>query len=74
MKQLRAAEKEPELVDAVLDSMSPVKIVITDIICCLKLKDKYFEVYSAASTQAIEEIWDSLHSIYTSLKFRDKYQ
>ena len=30
-KQLRkAAEKEPALIDAVLDSMSPVKIVISD--------------------------------------------
>ena len=57
MKQLRAAaEKEPELVNAVLDSMSPVKIFITDIIRRLKLKGKYFEVYSAVSTQAIEEI------------------
>ena len=73
-KQLRAAaQKEPELVDAVLDSMSPVKIVITDVIRRLNLKGKQFEVYSAASMQAIEEIWDSLHSIDTSLKFGDKY-
>ena len=42
MKQLRAAaEKEPEL-DAVLDSMSPVKIVISDVIHRLNLKGKYF--------------------------------
>ena len=75
MKQLRAAaQKEPELVDAVLDSMSPVKIVITDVIRRLCLKGKHFEVYSAASMQAIEEIWDNLHSIDTSLKFGDKYQ
>ena len=33
MKQLRvAAQMEPELIDAVLDSMSPVKIVISDVI------------------------------------------
>ena len=32
MKQLRtAAEREPELVDTVLDSMSPMNIVISDI-------------------------------------------
>ena len=50
MKQLRAAaEKEPELVDAVLDSMSPVKI------------------YYAAI-----EVWNSLHSIDTTLKFGHK--
>ena len=69
-----AAENEPELVDAVLDSMSPVKIVITDVIRRLNLKGRYFEDYSAASMEAIEEIWDSLHSIDTSLKFGDKYQ
>ena len=73
-KQFRAAaQKEPELVDAVLDSMSPVKIVVTDVIHCLSLKGKHFEVYFAASMQAIEEVWDSLHSIDT-LKFGNKYQ
>ena len=42
MKQLRAAaEKEPELVDAVLDSMSRVKIVISDVIWRPNLKGKY---------------------------------
>ena len=36
MKQLRtAAEEKPELVYAVLDSMSPVKIDISDVICSL---------------------------------------
>ena len=69
MKQLRAAaEKEPQLVDVVLDSMSPVKIVISDVI------HKYFEVYSAASMQANKEIWNSLQSIDATLKFRDKHQ
>ena len=75
MKQLRtAAQKKPELIDSVLDSMSPVKIVITDVIRRLSLKGKHFEVYSAASMQAIEEMWDSLHSVDTSLKFGDKFQ
>ena len=51
MKQLRAAEeKESELVDALLDTMSPVKIVISDVIHHLNLKGKYFEVYSAVVT------------------------
>ena len=56
MKQLRAAaEKDPELVGAVMDSMSPVKIVVTDVIRRLNLKGKCFEVYSAASTPAIKK-------------------
>ena len=50
MKQMRAAaEKEPTLVDAVRDSMEPVKILISDIICRLQLKGRSFEVFSAAS-------------------------
>ena len=38
MKELRrAAEKTPELADAVLDSMSPVKVVISDVVRRLSL-------------------------------------
>ena len=54
--------------------MSPVKIVITDVIRPLSLECKHLNVYSAASMQAMEEVWDSLHSIDTLLKLGDKYQ
>ena len=75
MKQLRAAaDKEPALVDAVLDSMSPVKIIISDVVRRLNLKGKSFEVFSAASGPEIEEVWNSLHSIDGILNVGDKHQ
>ena len=75
MKQMRAAaEKEPTLVDAVRDSVEPVKILISDIIRRLQLKGRSFEVFSAASEQEIEEVWNSLHAIDSTLNLRDKHQ
>ena len=38
-----AAEKEPTLVDAVRDSMEPVKILISDIMCRLQIKGRCFQ-------------------------------
>ena len=46
MKQMRAAaKKDPPLVDAVQDCMEAVKILISDIICHLRLKGRHFEVF-----------------------------
>ena len=75
MKQMRAAaEKEPTLVGAVRDSVEPVKILISDIIRRLQLKGRPFEVFSAASELEIEEVWNSLHAIDSTLNLRDKHQ
>ena len=75
MKQLReAADKEPALVDAVLDSMSPVKIIISDVVRHLNLKGKSTEVFSAASGPEIKEVWNSLHSTDGTLNVGDKHQ
>ena len=74
MKELRAAaEKEPALVDAVLDSVSPVKTIISDIIHRLTLKGRSFEVYPAACGQDIDEVWNSLHSIDSTVNVGDKH-
>ena len=75
MKELRkAAEKQPEVAGAVLDSMSQVKIIVSDIVKCLSLKGRPFKVFPAASQHDIEDIWSSLHSIDESLNFEEKYQ
>ncbi len=75
MKQLRAAAaKQPAIVDAVIDSMSSVKILISDTIRRLALKGKSFEVFPAGSEQEIEDMWNSLHSIDSTLKVGDKHQ
>ena len=57
-----------------LDSLSPVKVLLSDIVSRLKLKNRPFEVYTAASTVAVEDVWSSLHSIDASLSFTDKHQ
>ena len=49
MAQLRkVGESKSDLVQAVQDSIEPVKILLTDIMYRLKLKDKPFSVLSAA--------------------------
>lgn len=74
VKQMRtAAEKDPALVDAVRDSMEPVKILLSDIIHRLKLNGKYFQVFSAASELEIKEVWNTLHSIDSTLNHEDKH-
>lgn len=72
MKELRkAAEKQPEVAGAVLDSMSQVKIIVSDIVKRLSLKGRPFKVFPAASQHDIEDIWSSLHSIDESLNFEE---
>ena len=67
MKQMRAvAEKEPTLVDAVRDSMEPVKILISDIICRLQFKGRSFEVFSAAGKLEVKDVWrERVNCLYT---------
>lgn len=54
--------------------MEPVKILISDIICHPQLKGWCFEVFSAASELEIEEVWNSLHAIDSTLNLGDKHQ
>ena len=74
-KQLRAAAaKQPALVDAVIESMSPVKILISDTNHRLTLTGKLSKVFPAASVQEVEDVLDSLHSINSTLKVGAKHQ
>ena len=57
----------------VLDSIAPVKVLLTDIIGRLQLKGKSFGIYHAASDKDIEDVWNSLHQIDASLKVTDKH-
>ncbi len=73
MKQLRKlAEKQPSLVDDVLDSIARVKILLSDLMIRLELKGKPFGVYHSASTTDIEDVWNSLLQVDSSLKFGEK--
>ncbi len=64
MKALRAvAERDPAFRDAALDSIAPVKIVLSDIAKRLELKEKKFSVFAAASAEDLDDLWTALLSI-----------
>ena len=64
MKALRAvAERNPAFREAALDSIAPVKIVLTDIAKRLELKGKKFSVFTAASPEELDDLWTTLLSI-----------
>ena len=56
------------------DSIEPVKILLTDIMHGLKLKDKPFSVFSAASESDMKELWLELEQIDQSLLFNEKHR
>ena len=74
MKQIRQlVDSHPSIVEEVLDSLAPVKILLSDIIMRLELKGRPFGNYSAASQEDIESVWNSLHAVDSSLKVSDKH-
>lgn len=75
MAQLRkVGESKPDLVQAVQDSIEPVKILLTDIMHRLKLKDKPFSVFSAASESDMKELCLELEQIDQSLPYNGKHR
>ena len=46
----------------------------SDIICCLQLKGRSLELFSAASELEIKEVQNSLHAIDSTLNLGDKHQ
>jgi len=64
MKALQAvAERNPAFREAALDSIAPVKIVLTDIAKRLELKEKKFNLFTAASPEELDDLWTTLLSI-----------
>ena len=60
------------MIGEVLDSLSPVKILLSEIIVRLKLKQKPFEMYPAASDDEIRTLWESLLEIDHTLSYDEK--
>ena len=61
MKQLRAAaENNPTIKDGTLDSIAPVKVLISSVFHRLSLKEKKIESFAAATTAEIEEFLSSI--------------
>ena len=74
MKQIRSAdEKSPEVGDCISESIEPVKILLSDILRRLQLKGKYFEMFSAADKIDIEDVWNTLRDVDSTLNFSEKH-
>jgi hypothetical protein len=68
MKQLRAAaEKNPTIKDGTLDSIAPVKVLMSSVFHRLSLKEKKIESFAAATTAEIEEFLSSIKSVDESV-------
>ena len=75
MTQLRQVrERKPEIVPAVHDSIEPVKILFSNVFQRLKLHDKPFQVFSAATEDKMKELWSELESIDESLEYGGQYR
>ena len=64
MKAFRSvAERIVGFKEAILDSISPVKFILTDIAKRLELKEKKFTVFSPATDEELDDLWTSIFSI-----------
>jgi len=73
MKALRAvAKRNPSFREASLDSIAPVKIVLTN---RLELKGKKFSTFAATSAQQLGDLWTALLTIDEEFSYsrKDKF-
>ena len=64
MSQIRElALKKPSIKESLLDSVSPVKVTLSDIAQRLELKGNKFSVGTAASDAEINALWSQLKEI-----------
>ena len=71
LKTLRkVAERRPEFRSACLDSVAPAKVLLTDIVRRLELKEKKFEVFTAATQEELDTFWTSLLAVDAEFQLR----
>ena len=64
LKELcEAAKRRSGFREEAIDSVSHVKVLLTQIFARLQLKEKKFTVFNTASLQSIEELWRELQSV-----------
>ena len=63
----KLAEKTPGLERAVLDSMQQPITLLETVTCRLYLKDRPFQIFHAATTQNIDDMWDNMQQVDDSL-------
>ena len=69
LKLLRKmAERQAEFEGAAMDSIAPVKILLTDVARRLELKEKKFQVFSAASASEMDDFWTAVLAIDVEFK------
>ena len=74
MTQLRkVAEKNHSVKDGTLDSVSPVKVLMSCVFQRLELKGQKFQCFTAATKADIEEFWLSLKSVDASVTPEEKW-
>ena len=72
MKAIReAAEQHPGLREALLDSIEPVKALLSGLFLRLKLKEDPFSVFTAASTAEIDCFWNTIFKVDDLMTKRD---
>ena len=69
----RIAEGKQQLVDAVKDSLSPVKVLLCKVFSRLQLKEKPIRTYISATPQEISELWTAIISFDSTLEEGAKY-
>ena len=74
MTQLRkVVEKNHSVKDGTLDSVSPVKVLMSCVFQRLELKGQKFQCFTAATEADIEEFWLSLKSVDASVTPEEKW-
>ena len=69
LKEIRRIAFRVEGFDtAVQDSLSPVKALLTDILCRLQFNDSFIQAFSASSASEISNFWSALLAIDSTLK------
>ena len=63
------AERKADFRGAALDSISGVKILLTDIARRLELKGQKFSVFTAASDEELNDLWTAILSIDQEFTF-----
>ena len=67
------AEKKPGVVVAVKDSLSSVKVLLSNIFSRLKWNDKFVCMFSSATSEDISEFWSAILAIDATLKEDGRY-
>lgn len=72
MKQIRELAKSlPDVEDDILDALEQPKSLLSSLFSWLKLKEKPFSVFVAATEEEIQSLWDNVRKVDGSLERTD---